>query len=297
MNSWKTRKSQFKKYLDFCEIVNEDALPASDFLISLYVAFLARSLKFHSILNYVSAVKFLHNMFGYSVEWRESFVVTSTLKGYKRILGSEVNRKVPITYEMLKAIIGQCNPATESGYIACILTGFYTFLRKANLCPKSETSFDPCFTLSRESVRFDDLGAVVTVKGSKVIQFRERTLEIPIVYNVNDKSLCPVLALQTHFKHVKSETSSPLFLEQSGKAITYSKISTFLKSKLISCGFDHTKASMHSLRRGGASHAHKKCASLEIIQLLGDWASLAVLCYLSRPMEQKLKVAQLMVSE
>lgn len=51
---------------------------------------------------------------------------------------------------------------------------------------------------------------------------------------------------------------------------------------------------MHSLRRGGASHAYSKGAPLEMIALMGDWSSLAILCYLTRPLEQRLKIAKLM---
>lgn len=45
---------------------------------------------------------------------------------------------------------------------------------------------------------------------------------------------------------------------------------------------------------GGASFAHAMGASLELIQAQGDWASMAVLVYLTRPIEQRVQVAELM---
>ena len=128
------KKFQLNKYFTFCELIDIAALPISEQDMCLYVAYLSKTLKYSSILNYVSAVKFLHMFMGYEYQWNNSFLIKATLTGYKRMLGVDVCRKAPLTFEMC-AIINECDSGTESGFIACITVGFFTFLGKANLCP------------------------------------------------------------------------------------------------------------------------------------------------------------------
>ena len=262
--------------------------------MSLYVAYLSRTLKYSSIQNYVSAVKFLHGFLGYDYPWDNSFIIKATLKGYKRLLGDKVARKAPITFDMLCDIVNECDPQTESGFIACIVVGFYTFLRKSNLCPKSVNTFDPQFSLSRQSFALTDYGAIVKVHGSKVIQFKDRVLELPLVRNHQFPNVCPVTAILRHFDLVHRPGDSPAFCHANGKAIVHKELCSFLKQKVERCGYDSSEISGHSLRRGGASHAYQNGAPIEMVSLMGDWASLAVLCYLTRPLNQRIEVAKLM---
>ena len=179
-------------------------MPASSDHICLYVAFLSRSLKYHSIINYISAVKFLHTFLGYPVEWEKSFSVKATVIGYKRILGAASVQKKPVTIDMLRDIISKCNPHTESGFIACILIGFFAFLRKANLCPESAAKFDRQFHLSRGDFEKADFGLILSVRGSKVIQFRQRVLQVPIVSHSSNSTICPVRAFLNHIECISS---------------------------------------------------------------------------------------------
>ena len=261
----------------------------------LYVAFLSHSLKYNSIINYVSAVRFMHTFLGYNATWENSFSVKATLKGYKRILGAPTEQKLPVTVDMLKDIISRCDPVNDSGYIACILIGFFGMLRKANLCPKSINCFDPQFNLARQDIELTDYGALLNIRGSKVIQFQQKVLQIPLVEHPTRSSICPVRAMKNHMRRVPASPTSPAFQLHSGDPITHHKIREFFKRKLIECGVDYKNISLHSLRRGGASFCHSRGAPLEMIQSMGDWASLAVLCYLTRPLDLRIKTAKLMV--
>ena len=141
--SWKTRQSAWNKYLRFCASMELSAIPATPLTIARYIAYLGSSceLKFSTITNYVSAVSILHKFHGIQCLAIESFLVKAVLKGYRRMLGHTMVQKLPITPDMLKRIISICDKKNESGFIAAILVGFFTFLRKSKLSARKYGKF------------------------------------------------------------------------------------------------------------------------------------------------------------
>ena len=74
--TYKTRLSQWKHYLKFCQMTGSQALPATSELVCRYIAYMARSLKYTSIINYLSAVNYLHKLYGYTMgDIQEPFLV------------------------------------------------------------------------------------------------------------------------------------------------------------------------------------------------------------------------------
>ncbi len=71
-----------------------------------------------------------------SVAAFESFLVKATLKGYKRILGVDVVRKLPVTVDMLYQIACISSDEHESGFMTVLLVGFFSFMRKSSLLPR-----------------------------------------------------------------------------------------------------------------------------------------------------------------
>ena len=260
----------------------------------LYVAYLSRSMKYCSIVNYISAVKFFQTFLGYAADWDQSFNLRATVKGYKRILGAGSTQKLPVSIDLLSQIISKCDPIGDSGFIAAILTGYFALLRKANLCPESVSKFNQQFHLSRKDIEITPYGLLLSIHGSKVIQFRERTLQIPLAKHAGNSIICPVRAINSHLQLIPSDPDSPAFQLHDGSPITHHKLRKFFETKLIECGVSPFDISLHSLRRGGASYCPSKGTPLEIIQVLGDWSSLAVLLYLTRPLEQRIKAAKVM---
>ena len=49
---------------------------------------------------------------------------------------------------------------------------------------------------------------------------------------------------------------------------------------------------MHSLRRAGAAYMHGLGLSLEDIRGAGDWSSMAALIYLTKTMDNRIKIDQ-----
>ena len=90
---------------------------------------------------------------------------------------------------------------------------------------------------------------------------------------------------------VDSEPDHPAFSIGGGQALTYRDCSAKLKSWLSEAGWDASKFSMHSLRRGGATLAFQAKVPGEMIKVHGDWASECYLRYLAIPLEQRTDVA------
>ena len=101
-NTWKTRRSQWKKYLQFCESISSPPVPADVTLICRYIVFLSESLKYVSIVNYISAVVVLHKLLGYEHTFRSDYIVKFTFMGLRRFLGDPApNRPTLLVSQLL----------------------------------------------------------------------------------------------------------------------------------------------------------------------------------------------------
>ena len=187
-----TRRSQWRTYVQFCARYNLIPIPAEPKTIIRFLVHLSSYCKYSTIINYLSAINVLHRHFGYNVTFQDVFSIRLIIRGLRRILGDAQEQKLPITPKILLQIHPQLAAASDSGFWAAMLIGFYTFFRK-------------CDTLIRP------WGLVICVRWSKTIQFRERQLLIPVVRFSKGHPLCPVQAYERHIS-VSSHTSFACFL-------------------------------------------------------------------------------------
>lgn len=290
----KTYQTYLKAYLEFCTKFDVNVVPLSSVNLARYIAFLSRRLKFNSITNYLNIVRLLHVEAGLTSPV-DSVFIDSVLKGAKRVLGSDTNRKFPITTKILYAIFSILpldNSKDLCFWTAC-LVAFFSFLRKSNLFPDSLPAFNPQQHLSRHNIHFCTEGVRLRLFRTKTIQYSERTLDIPLP-RIPNSPLCPSKALLLNFKQVKPSLSpSPAFLFlSSGKVniLTYPLFLTMLKCYLHRLGYDSSNFSGHSFRRGGASFALECGISSELIQSQGDWKSDAYKNYLDPSFSYRKKV-------
>ena len=185
-----------KAYLDFCAKLCIDVVPISQTDLGRYIAFLSRRLSFSSVRQYLNVVKLIHLESGLRNPLENNWYVASILKGVRRTKGDTSMQKLPITLDILKGIFLKLT-LTESfdrAFWAACLVGFYSFFRKSNLLVNSHIDFDPSRHLCARDVQFTNEGAVLTVRWSKVIQFRERLLHIPLP-KIPNSPFCPSTAL------------------------------------------------------------------------------------------------------
>ena len=146
-----------------------------------------------------------------------------------------------------------------------------------SVVPAAE-SFDPSKHLCTHDLEFTPEGIILSVRWSKVIQYRERILHIPI-HKIKDSPFCPSTSLLgLTIECPAGGTPVPLFrfLSPDGLVLVLSQ-SIFirkLKSCLSATGVPEDKYSGHSLRCGGASFALQCGLPVSLIKLKGDWNSL-----------------------
>ena len=102
--------------------------------------------------------------------------------------------KLPITQEILIGTYSQLDmflPADAMFRSICLIA-FYSYIRKSNLIP-SHAKFDPNKHLRKTDLLMFNWGIINFVRWSKVIQFKQRTLRVPIS-KIRNSLLCPFQA-------------------------------------------------------------------------------------------------------
>ena len=299
-NTKRTYSTHRNAYLRFCSYMKLPSVPASSQTICMYAAFLARSLKFSSIKQYIGIIGLMHKEFGLPNPLLDNWHVSSLLTGVKRVLGDAPQQKLPITFDVLRRLHQQLNLSysIDASFWAICLVAFFGMFRKAHLLVSKVGSFNPDQQFTKADFRFFPWGALVRVRWSKTIQFRERVVHIPIP-RVEGSPFCPVSAISRAFSFTPmAPDSSQAFAwvhpSLSVRAFTYGLFMSKLRSCLNNCGLQGMDFGSHSFRRGGASLAFLVGVPLELIKVLGDWKSDAVFLYLTVPLDIRVQATNLL---
>ena len=156
----------------------------------------------------------------------------------------------------------------DSTFWVAFLVAIFSFFRKPNLLIPSVRQFDPLRHLCALDVPFTPQGVVLTVRWSKVMQFRERVLRIPLP-RISKSVFCPSTAiLRLSFDCPLPSSQTPLFRYIEGSlslALTQPPFTSTLRSILQSLGIPATKYSDHSFHSGGPSFALHCGLSVDLI--------------------------------
>ena len=193
----RTRRTQWHKYLGFCEEYGLKPLPADPHQICTFLVSLAQQLKYSSINNYLSGIIMLHKLYVYQQDFRLDFRVVFTLRGLKRVLGNVSCRKSPRLPSDLRVMSGfvDFTELADQAVWACVVLAFRTLLRKSNLFP---SGLDNSHCVRRKDITFTDWGMTLTISSSKTIQFKERSLVIPVV-SAGESPLFAVHLVKEHW--------------------------------------------------------------------------------------------------
>ena len=159
------------------------------------------------------------------------------------------------------------------------------------------SDFDPKLHLCIHDVDFGPDGVILTVRWSKVIQFRERILKIPLP-KINNSTFCPSTALLGVVTSIGPVSGPmPLFVFASPLGIRPLSQLLFVQ-KLHLClsllGIPPREYSGHRFRRGGAMFALQCGLRTDLIKLQGDWNSNAYERYLHPSLSLRTQVAKTM---
>ena len=193
-----TRKQyerQFRLYLAF---VISRGLTILDPVTSvlLFLEFLAtNALSQRVIVNYVSALKFAFDSYGWCTTVFESPLIRRMLRGIKFSICKQPSPKGVFSFHQVRHISQLCdsfdNPIT---YRLAFLLGFYGFLRISNVAPPFAKSFSTHKHFQRQDVVLAPPGMHLNLKWAKNIQAPERTHTIKLP-SVQD----PLFSQSQHF--------------------------------------------------------------------------------------------------
>lgn len=227
-------------------------------------------------------------MYRCPVDIRADFGVTLTLKALRRLLGDQPVSTDELYPSDLHKIYLQVNQSNVNEWLTWVGIVFLyrTLLRKGHI-------FFGEFNnnlLKRSSVKFTHYGFLVTMCKSKTIQYKERCVRIPVCQGGG--FLCAPTLLKRFLNNYPSIAEAPLLSYiKSGMVIPvkYSNALELLKRWSERAGLNKN-VGLHSLRRGAATLMSLAGVNLEDIKERGDWHSMAVLSYLSYPMEKKVSI-------
>ena len=288
-NTLSTRNSQWSRFLKFCAANTLTPLPASAHTVARFLVWQAKSSKFVTVNNYLSAIISLHRFYGHEVDFRNQFLIQLVLKGLKAQLGQETKQMQPLSVAQLNDIYIKLDKSVDLNLTlwTAIILSFRTLLRKSNIVPDSPSSMS--HVLRRKDVTFHSWGMMVHVHSTKTLRHKEEVLEIPVSYTGN-QVFCAGTALRYHMERYPAAQDSPLLLKVGSNGlvpILYGELQKFIKTCVRSIGLDPDMYGSHSLRRSGALYLHSLGVPLEDIMCAGHWKSLAVLAYLATPPDRK----------
>ena len=274
-----------RAYVAFCNRLGVPPVPADTRLLCRYAVFLSGRLKYTSIKQYMNIVRLLHQEMGLPNPCTNNFHLTSTLRGLRRHLGDTVKRKEPITPELLQIILQKLpihTPRGASVWAACLLM-FFGLLRRSNVMLTKNGDFDPSRHLRRKDLCFTSEGLRVSVRWTKTIQFRERTLTIPYPWK-RGHPLCPTQGVYQAVRLTgRAPGDGPALVcdnSQSAVPLTAAAFVEDIRTALRAPNRDVNQFAGHSFRRGGACWAFENNIGIELIKSLGDWRSNAYAAYI-----------------
>lgn len=262
--------------------------------ICLFLVHLAFcGLTFNTINNQVSALVILAKLQGQHIDIRNDFEVSLTLKALKRILGDSATQKdavFPSDLLAMSKMVDSRNFTQISTWIGIIFL-YRTMLRKCHIFADEFNDH----LLIRSDIEFTDYGMTVRVSSSKTIQYKERSLLLPVCQGGG--KLCIVSLLKWYMHQYPTTSNCPIlscFKDGELVKVNYSKALTLLKDwgKRANVG---KNLGMHSMRRGAATLMSLGGMPLEDIKDRGDWKTDVFYKYIAYPMQRKVCVEQKIV--
>ena len=204
-------------------------------------------------------------------------LVKQVLEGAKRMLSHRVNKKEPITPEILRSLVDRY--ATEQATLADIRTlticllGFAGFFRYSELAKIKECD-----------LQFFEDHLEIFIESSKTDQYRDGAI---VVIARTGTNYCPVAMLERYmclanisvanlsdnylFRRLISTKNGQKLRDSAN--LSYTRARELVLEMLESIGLDRKQFSLHSLRSGGASAAANAGVPDRHFKRHGRWRS------------------------
>jgi hypothetical protein len=294
-NTTRTYATHRRTYMRFCELTSCVAVPVSVTSVCRYAAFLGRTRAFSTVKQYLNIVRIVHQELGFDNPLADNYNLTMVLRGLRRKKGDVQLQKDPLTPSILMKIRSRIDldSILDAQFWAGMVCCFFGLLRVSSVTAHPSMSCDSPHLLRRRDIIFSAQGCTLRFRGSKTIQFRERTFDVTLPYFANHP-LCPVTAVIVFLRMAgQLPVDFPAFacrVNQKLRVLSASVFRARLRALLRQIGLSEQCYNTHSLRRGGATWLLMAGVSVPVIKILGDWKSDAVLRYLKPDTRGKFQV-------
>ena len=254
----------FNRWKSWASSHHLPTFPAQSHYVALYLQHLTEQMKSKSAAEEaVNALAWVHGLAGTSSPTNNA-VVQKTLQGLKRTLAKPVQKKKPITKEMIEKIVADANSHPSLANIrlatACLL-GFSGFLH-----------FDELIHIRACDITIDSEMAKIHIPRSKTDQLRQNS-EVVIAHS--SSKTCPVNMVEHYMSMAALDEGGEQLLF---RGITNTKAGEKLRPlhelfqrKLSHLGYPSKQFGLHSLRAGGASAAANAGVPDRLFKKHGLW--------------------------
>ena len=202
-------------FADFLAFLVVTGLTPCQVNVDINLAFLEylvdNSLSVANICNYLAGLRtmfIIHNLPTPLFRNEKIQMFVKSVKINKPLL---VKTNSIFTEQMLLDIIATTETLEFSEiFLSVYLLAFFSFLRLSNMVPHAKNGFNPSRHLARGDIIVSDNEAIVLVKWSKTIQFRDKVACV-VIPKLPGSKLCPVTVLSNMLHLVPGSNNDPLF--------------------------------------------------------------------------------------
>ena len=265
---------RWKRWALANDLNSVDILPAKILPVALYLASVMQSSNSPGpVISAFYSIKWFHEMNGLTSP-TDSKLVVNLLESSKRKLSKPVNKKEPISVNMLQDLYNRLfieGHAKNQRIICACLLAFAGFLRSSEL-----------LKIRRSDVLFDKTHLSLFIESSKTDKYRDGAW---IVISRTGTLLCPVCNLEKYFAWSNIAKDSSVFVFctlsatksgfkiRSDKPMSYTTLRELFIEAFTPHVDDIKKYCLHSLRSGGATAAANSGVKDRMFKRHGRWAS------------------------
>jgi hypothetical protein len=274
-----TYSSHINSYLNFCKIHGFPIAPTPDTL-SFFVVFMCHHIKPDSVDSYLSGIcNILEPHFPDVRKVRKSSLVSRTLTGCQKMLGTPRHRKRPLNDDDLSLVVSSLASSLlhdDKLFVSMLFTAYHGLLRLGELVDSDKPALRSFRkTTMRHTVELHELYYSFFLPHQKTDLFFEGN---HVLIDRRDGILNPTPIFLRYLEsrdHLHAYLPS-LWLKANGTIPTRSWFITRLRQ------FFPPDISGHSCRSGGATALALAGQPNAVIQALGRWSSDAFLAYIRK---------------
>ena len=268
-----------RRFMEFCHLHRLEPLPATDFTLSSFAAFLTRSVKPGTIKAYLSAVRNMHVEHGYPDPTLNAALLQRVMRGIGRVHGSEVARPrlpitMPVLVQLLRALQGSRHyrPADKAMLKAAMLLAFHGFLR----C--GEFTAPPVRQPGLWWPRRQDMEVCASPPSLRYHLRRSKTDRdgngVVIHVGPSAPEVCPVISMAAYFAGSPASPTDHLFVYDNGIPLRRASFVNDVRHLLAVAGTANLQLyAGHSFRIGAATSAALCGIPEGTIRAMGRWKS------------------------